>query len=481
MSQKSITKNYIYNLVYQILILVLPIITTPYISRVLGPEKIGIYSYTYSILSYFILFGGLGVYLYGQREIAYAGEDLEKRKKVFCEIVLFRFITMAISMIVYYICFVSGGEYKIYYAIWGLELLATAFDISWFFQGMEEFKKTVIRNVLVRLISVTLIFILVKNQNDLIKYITIYAIADLVGNLSLWLYLPKYLKGIKVKNINILSHLAPIVLLFIPQIASQVYNMLDKTMIGKMVIDKSEVGYYEEGQKVIKVLLTIVTSLGVVMVPRMASVFASGEKEKVKDYLKKSFQFAFLLSFPMVFGIISISEAFVPIFFGEGFEKTAILMSLISPTILLYGTASVIGYQYLLPTKRQKEYTISIAIGLITNFILNYILIKMYNSIGAAIATVICELIVLIIQMYLIRKEMSPKEVLSYSYKYFFSGLVMFTVCMVVKFFLGTTLVAMVVQIALGIIVYGGILLITKDEYVFMFINRLKLMLGRSK
>ena len=133
MAKKSITKNYIYNLIYQILILVLPLVTTPYISRVLGATNIGIYSYTYSIVSYFILFGALGVSMYGQREIAYAGEDVNKRKKIFYEIIAFRFVTVFIALLIYTLFFMINGEYSIYYRIWALELIATAVEISWFF------------------------------------------------------------------------------------------------------------------------------------------------------------------------------------------------------------------------------------------------------------------------------------------------------------------------------------------------------------
>ena len=480
MPKKSITKNYIYNLVYQVLILILPLITTPYTSRVLGPENIGIYGYTYSILSYFILFGALGVSLYGQREIAYAQEDATKRKKVFWEIVLCRLVTMIIAITIYGIFFMRTGVYKVYYRIWVLELFATALDISWFFQGIEDFKKTVTRNVLVRLVSVTLIFVLVKNESDLIKYITIYSIADFVGNVSLWFYLPKYFKGVKVGNIKIFSHLPAIVLLFIPQIANQIYNLLDKTMIGKIIADKAEVGYYEEGQKVTRVLLTLVTSLGIVMIPRMASTFASGDKEKIYEYMKKSFRFVFFLAFPIMFGLISVSEIFVPIFFGEGYEKSAILINVISPTILLTGMANVIGTQYLLPTKRQKEYTISITIGLVVNFILNYILIKLYNSIGASIATVISEIAVVAVEFYMIRKDMSFKEVIKLSYNYVIAGVIMLIVCMGIKTLLGATSQAMVVQIIAGVLVYVGILAILKDEYLKMFMNKAKALILRK-
>lgn len=496
MAKKSIAKNYVYNLVYQVLILVLPLITTPYLSRVLGAEGIGIYSYTYSIVTYFILFGSLGVAMYGQREIAYAQENIEARKKVFIEIIIFRFITVFLATIAYYFWFIRGDEYQIYYQILLLELIAAAFDISWFFQGMEEFKRTVTRNVLVRICSVTLVFILVKTKEDLAKFTLIYSIADLVGNLSLWLYLPKYLRGVKIKNINVLQHIPQIVLLFIPQIANQIYKILDTTMIGKLVADKSETGYYEQGQKVIRLLLTIVTSLGVVMIPRMASTFASGDKKQINSYMKISFNFVFFLAFPIMFGIVSISEAFVPVFFGSGYDKVVILINIISPIIILMGIANVIGTQYLLPTKRQKEYTISIAIGVVANFILNYILITNYASIGASIATVLSQLIIDIIQLNYIRKEIEMKEMFKSSWKYLAASLVMFGACYIAKAVLEISvimemlanfalsismsktyfinIISIMVQIITGVIVYILMLILLKNEYVFMFLNKVK-------
>ncbi|MBR6033259.1 MAG: flippase [Clostridia bacterium] len=334
MGTKSIKKNFLYNLVYQVLILILPIITTPYISRVLGAENVGIYSFTISIVTYFTLFGSLGVSLYGQREIAYARENVGKRKKVFIEIIFFRFITMAIAMAVFILTYATHDQYKGYYQILILYLLAFAFDISWFFQGMEEFKKTVLRNVIVRVASVACIFIFVKNQEDLEKYLLIYSLADLIGNISLWFYLPKYLKGIKVKHINIFKHAVPIIMLFIPQIAVKLYSIVDKTMIGYMITDKSSLGNYEEAYKVINVLFTVVSSLGIVMVPRIASIFASGDKKKLNEYILKSFKFTFLLAFPMMLGAIAVSKEFIPIFLGEEYRDAAIITNILAPTIL---------------------------------------------------------------------------------------------------------------------------------------------------
>lgn len=496
MAKKSIAKNYIYNMVYQVLILILPLITTPYLSRVLGAEGIGIYSYTYAIVTYFILFGSLGVALYGQREIAYAQDNPEKRKKVFIEVIIFRFITIFIATIFYYFLFVNGKEYQLYYKILILELIAAAFDISWFFQGIEEFKKTVTRNVLVRIVSVSLVFILVKTREDLAKFTLIYSLADFIGNLSLWLYLPKYLKGIKIEHINVKQHLPHIILLFIPQIANQVYKILDTTMIGWLVTDKSETGYYEQGHKVIRLLLTIVNSLGVVMIPRMANAFANNDKEQIKKYMKMSFNFTFFLSFPIMFGIVSISKSFVPVFFGAGYEKVNWIIYLLSPMVLLMGLANVLGTQYLLPTKKQKEYTISVTIGVIINFILNYILITLYESIGAAIATVLSQLVVDVLQYQHVKNEIGLKELINMCKKYIMASITMFGFCLVVKLILNITpitqaiysltdtilidkeylfnIISVGLQIIIGAITYFVTLIILKDEYVFKFIDKIK-------
>ena len=448
MAKKSLAKNYFYNLIYEVLILVLPLITTPYLSRVLGAEKIGIYTYTYSIVTYFILFGSLGVAMYGQREIAYAQDNPDARKKIFFEIVIFRFITIIISTIIY------------------------------------------------------AVFIYVKTKEDLVKFTLIYSIADCLGNMSLWLYLPKYLKGGKVKNINVTRHLPQIMLLFVPQIANQVYKILDTTMIGRIVADKTETGYYEQGQKVIRLLLTIVTSLGTVMIPRMANTFATGDKKKIKEYMNLSFNFVFFLGFPLTFGIVSIAKAFVPVFLGPGYDKVVTLIYMICPIILLMGVANVIGTQYLLPTKRQKEFTISITIGVIVNFILNYILISLYASIGACIATVLSQLVVDCSQFFFVRKDVDIKEVLKLTTKYLISSLVMFAVCFGVRAVLNidsvsnliTTIVhteksaefllnsvSVLLQVLFGALTYFVMLIILKDDYVYKFINKIKEKISRKK
>ena len=293
------------------------------------------------------------------------------------------------------------------------------------------------------------------------------------GNISLWAYLPKIFKGIKVKNINLVQQIPAIILLFIPQIANKVYNMLDTTMLGNLIADKSETGFYESAQKIMRVLITIATALGTVMVPRMANMFANGKKEKITEYLKKSFHFTFLLCFPMIFGIIATSRDFVPLFFGDGYSKVIILMNIISPIVLLIGIANIFGSQYLLPTKRQKEYTISVLIGIVVNLILNYIMINLWQSVGACIATIISELVVVIVQAHFLKNEINLKELFKISYVYLFASIIMFICCMFVRL-LCSGFVCLVIQVIVAVLVYFVILLIFKNEFLYLLIGTIR-------
>lgn len=463
---KSITKNYIYNLVYQILIIIMPIITTPYLARTLGAEGTGTYSYTISIVTYFILFGSLGLALYGQREIAYVQEDVKKRSKIFFELVILRFFTMSISIVLFYFSLGRNGDYAVYYRILLLEMLANSIDISWFFQGIENFKKTATRNIIVKILSVISIFIFIKSENDVAKYLLIYVLTTLLGNVSLWIGIKRYITKINIKELKIFRQLKPTIQLFIPQIAIQVYTVLDKTMIGSITGDMAEVGYYEQTQKIVKILLTIITSLGTVMMPRIAKCFAEGKIEQIKNYMNKSFRFVYMLAFPLVFGIIAVSNNFVPLFFGQGYEKVKILMKIMSFIILFVGLSNIIGSQYLLSTKNQKQYTLSVIFGALVNVIFNSILIRFYQSIGAVIATVIAECVVTSVQFFFIRREFNIWKIIKLSKNYLISALIMFVMTIIIDIIVKSNMLGIILQVVFGGIIYFVILLIEKDNLI---------------
>ncbi len=475
-SKKSISKNYGYNLIYQILIMILPLVTTPYISRILGAENIGIYSYTLSIISYFVIFANLGVSLYGQREIAYLQDNKKQRSKTFWEIEILKLCTSSISLIIYYIFFASGNNYQIYYQIFILYFLSTALEIGWFFQGLEEFKKTVVRNIFVRIAGLLLIFIFVKNNQDLWKYILIYGSSELLSNISLWLYLPKYLDKIKIKELNIKQHIKPTIELFIPQISLQIYMMLDKTMLGNVLADKSEIGYYEQAQKIINLLVTVVTSLGTVMVPRMANTFANGDVKKVKQYINNSFKFTFFSAVPITLGILLVAKKFVPIFFGEGYEQVVLIINISTPIILLTGLTNVIGNQYLIPTKKQRSYTISIVVGTIVNCILNLLLIPYKKAIGAVLASIMAQSMIFIMQFHYIKQEISFKQLIKLCKNYCISGVLMFGLCYIIRKILPNDMIICIIS---GIFIYSTSLLLQKDELVLMTIEKIRKMVKK--
>ena len=274
---KSIKINFIYNLIFQIVTLCLPLITVPYTSRVLGREGIGLYSYTLSITQYFIIIGTLGMSLYGNRAIAYVRDNKKELSKTFWAILVLRILTTTISLIMYLSIFCLNNENKIMYLIQALNILAATIDISWLYMGLEDFRKTVTRGLVVKILCVLSIFIFVREQSDLWIYTLINALMLVLGNGFMWLYLPKAVDKTKITFKDMKIHLIPTLQMFIPQIAIQVYAVLDKTMLG-ILATKGDVGIYEQSQKIVKIVGGLVTSLGVVMLPRMCITFANGGK-----------------------------------------------------------------------------------------------------------------------------------------------------------------------------------------------------------
>lgn len=471
--KKSIAKNYIYNLLYQMLTIVLPLITTPYLSRVLGAESIGIYGYTLSIVTYFVLFGSLGIAMYGQREIAYLQNDKEKRSKTFWEIVIIRFITQTIALIGFYLTFCMHGDYSIYYKILILEILSNALDISWYFQGIEDFGKTVTRNIVVKSISIICIFIFIKTPNDLWKYLLIYTGSNILGNMTMWLYLPKLVEKVSLKTLQLTKHLKPTIALFVPQIATQVYVVLDKTMIGNITNNMSEVGFYEQAQKIVKTSLLVVTALGTVMNSRIANAFAEDKKEDVKKYLAQSFNIVWMLAIPAMFGVMAVSSKLVPWFYGEGYEAVIPLLIATSPILLVIGLNNITGIQYLIQARKQKIYTISVTIGAIVNVIFNFILIKIFGTIGAAISSVIAELTILIVHLIAIRKEINVLEMFKPALKYLISGIIMYVVVLKLTNIMSVSILNTAIEAVVGILIYFVILIILKDKFLRDIINQI--------
>lgn len=479
MKNGKLIKNYIYNTLYQILVLIAPLITIPYISRVLGVTNIGIYQYSQSIANYFVLIGAVGTTLYGQREIAYLQEKPKERSIAFWEIEIFRSSTTILFSIIYYTIFCTRGSYSEIYTILTLEVLATAFDISWLYMGMEDFKLIVIRNAIIKLTGIICVFLFVKGPDDLGIYTLCVTAPLFIGNLSLWFSLKKYLEktgltaGELIKGIK--DRLRPIFVLFLPQVAMDVYLLLDKTMIGIFGSNIDQVGYYAQGQKIVTMVLMIITSLGTVMLPTMSALFVKGDHEGIRKSVKAAFRFIYMLSFALLFGLCAVAPRFVPIFFGDGYEPVIDLMIIISPVLVIIATSNVIGKQYLLPTDQQRLFTLSILSGAGVNVVLNMILIHFWDATGASIATVIAELTVTAVQCWHVRGQLPLKECLTSGIRYAVFGAVMFLACRGVGILLPAGKIwAVAVMVLTGVFVYGAELLITKDPMVKMGAELLK-------
>lgn len=476
MKKKSVGKNYIYNIIYQIFTLLIPLITTPYVAKILSVDGIGLYSFTYSIAYFFAIISELGTVAYARREIAFCQDDIKQRSKIFWEILIFRIFTVTISMLGYLIYIINSNQ-VIIGMVQSLYILAVIFDVTWFFQGMEDFKTVVIRNSIIKIIVMLSIFIFVKSQNDLLIYIIILALVPLIGNLVTIPILKKYICKVKIKELHPFYHFKPTMALFIPNIAAQVYLLLDKTMLGFMTVDNIENGYYEQAQKIIKMSWTFLTTFSTVLAPRIAYHYGKKNIIKMKEYLKKSFKFVWFLSSALAFGIIGISSNLIPWFLGNNYNKVITLLNIFAIILFPIGINSVTGTQYLITLKKHKIYTFSIIIGAILNLIMNYILIPKYYSVGAAIASVTAEFIIAIIQViYVVKKldDIKLKNIFSCSYRYLLSGFLMLIILNTISKNIAPSILNSFILIIIGAFSYLLILIFFKDEFVLTGIKKIK-------
>ena len=475
-NSKSVTKNYLYNLIYQILLIIIPIITTPYVSRVLGADGVGKFSFSNSIVSYFVIFASLGFVYYAQREIAKYQDNKKKQTEIFWEIIIVRSVSVLTALVVYFTVLALGvfkEEYILLMMILSVSILAVAFDISFLFAGNEVFSKTVLTNTLLRILNVVAIFVFVKDRNDLWKYVLITALTGLIANVSLAVYSKDFLCKIEIKNLKPVRHIKPAVILFLPTIAISVYTYLDKTMIGVITSSDFENGFYEQAEKIVKIVMTVVTSLGTVMIPRNSNAFERKDMEAIRQNIYRSVRFVLLLGIPMMIGLIAVSDNMVPWFLGDGYYKSANIMKILSVLILAIGLSNVFGLQYLIPAGEDKKFTISVTCGAITNFSLNLVLIRLFKSYGAAIATIVAETVVTIIMFCFIRKNVSLRKILKSSVKYLISGIIMFVPCFIVGRILEPSIINTFIIVFIGVVVYLICLILLKDEFFFETAKRL--------
>ena len=445
-------RNFIYNSLYQLLLIFIPLITTPYISRVLGAEKIGLFSYSHAIAYYFVIFIMLGLNNYGNRTIAFVRDDREKLSITFCEIYKMQ-LFISIIAIPLYIWYTIVFSNTIISWIMLIYVISGALDISWLFFGLEQFKLTAIRSSIIKLISTALIFIFVKDKDDIILYTTIYVLSFFANQIVLWANTKKHIDYKKVRFSSIFKHIKPNLILFIPIIATSIYRMMDKIMLGSLS-SLEQVGYYESAEKIISVPTALVISLGTIMMPKISNLTIKKDDASIRKYIEKSIILAVLMASSMCFGIMAVSKEFVPIYFGEQYIPCIVLFQTLMPSCIFLAIADVIRTQYIIPHKLDRLYIASVLPGAIVNLTTNSILIPQYGASGAAFGTLLAEFIVCTLQALFVIKALNIIPYLLKASPYIIVGIIMYLVLWFLPEFSDSNFINLFLKILIGSLLY---------------------------
>lgn len=455
---KTLTKNITYKILHQIILFIFPLILTPYISRVLGVKSLGIYSFYYSISIYFSYLAMLGINIYGNRAIAQVKENDKTLKKVFTNIYVLQFIASIISLILYLI-FILISKNKIISIIMIMNILTSLFNINWFYFGQEKFKPVIFTQLIIKTLITILIFVFVKNENSLIIYSILKCSSDLIFNIILFIFSIKYIKFNNISKTSVKNNLKLCLLLFIPALATTIYQQTDKVMIG-ILVNKTEVGYYECASKLITITLGLVSAVLTVISPKMSNLISRKKDDDSKKLFNNSINYILCLATAISFGIISISKEFVPLFFGSSYKSSINLTIGLAVSLLFVSFSNSLKLLYLIPKEKDKIYINSVIYGTILNIISNYILINKYNAMGAVISTVITELFVLIYQIIKIKNDLNLHNIIKNLIIYIIFGIIMYSIVSLVATINMSLIHKTIVEILTGIIVYVTLCLV---------------------
>lgn len=451
-----VKRNFIYNASYQVLKLFTSFITTPYISRVLGANGRGVYSYAYSIAAYFVMFAMLGVNSYGNRSVAMVRDNAEELNKKFTGIYFFQIATSAVMIALYtfYVAFLCGD--KVIGWILLAYVVSAGLDINWLFAGLEKIDIIVFRNIGVQVLTTTAIFIFVRQRSDVYIYTLINVAGIVASQLIMWGSIFKYVHFVKVGWREIVGHAKPNFVLFIPLLALSLYTVMDKVMLG-MLSSKTEVGYYEACEGICQIPGAFIFALEGVMLPRMSNLWANKDEEKSARYIDLSILFALFSSTAICFGLMSVAREFVPVYYGSGFEKCIILYRWLLPSNIFVAFANIIRVQFLIPRGYDKVYVTSVCLGAVVNVTFNLLLIPQFQSLGAAMGTFAAEMTVCMYQCIAVRHKLPIRKYFLQAVPFLASGLTMYFVLTGIElpFY---AIYNIGIKILMGVAMYFGVL-----------------------
>ncbi|WP_346710649.1 flippase [Phocaeicola salanitronis] len=473
---KSLKVNYIFNMLNTVTGLLFPLITFPYASRIMLADGIGQVNFFQSIIQYITLLTCLGIPMYAIRKIASVRDDVAKRNKVATEILL---LHASLSLIGYVIVallatFVADIQVNIpLFLILSLTIFFTAIGCEWFYQGIEDFKYITIRGLIVKTIAVILLFVFVRTKEDILWYAGYLVFGILGGNIFNFIRLRKYIswRNLLFKELHPLVHLKPALHIFVLNLVISLYVNLNSIMLGFMA-DNTSVGLFTAATKLSHVLLSLVSALGTVMLPRLSNLISTGQKEKFNELAQKSITVVMALTLPLTSGLIMTAKYLIPLFCGNSYEPAILTLQIISPIIIMIGISNVLGIQILYPQGQENKVILCTALGALVNLVLNIWLIPRYAQDGAAVSTLLAETMVTV-SMIFIGKKYIPIRWKSKSFVHYFVATCWMTLALYfVSDFFKSNVFNFVFSIMVGMLVYGAWLLIIREQFSMQMINR---------
>lgn len=478
MGKKSLVKNSIFNMAYRGFTALFPLVTTTYISRVLLPEGVGKVAYANTIVSYFVVVASLGLPSYGVKAIAQNDESKEQRSKTFFELFLINLIATLLCMLAYYLFvehFPHFADRKALFQVMGTMLILNIFNIDWFYQGMEEYSYIATRSFVIKVLSFVLMLLLVKEQEDYLVYALILCIATAGNNLWNAFLLRKYITLSVLKDrqlhISLGCHIRPVLILLASTIATEIYTMLDTVML-EYFHGEVYVGYYSNGVKIVRMVYTIVIALVAVFYPRISMYYKQKLQKECNELLTKGTQILLLLALPCTVGLLLTSDYIVPLLFGEAFMPTVVTLKILSVLVLIFSIAYFLGHIVLTAVGMEKKILHATIAGAVVNAVVNIMLIPTFKQDGAAIASVLSELVVTMVLLRYAGKYYTLAISRNYVGSVTGALLVMTGAVVLLRHFLFPAPWIVLPIIAVAALCYLGSLILFKNELVLELLHR---------
>ncbi len=472
---ESLKANFIFNLIYQVIVVLTPLILTPKLSRIFQADYLGIKSYTFTIVYYFAIFGLLGLDMLGQRKIAIEKNDANRRNKIFTTIFVTRLILVSISTSIYigYVFLFSANEFeKIIFLCWVIYLVREMINPVWFLQGIEKYKILSILNIISQLAYVILTFMFVQTRDDLPLYIIFFTTIPLAISLCYFPFVFKYARFVRFSFSDMKESVKESFVYFVPTIATAIYSMVDKTMLGWFDSSKVSTGLYESAEKLVKVALAVSTASYTIMRTRMSYLYGQSDQESYASHCHSFMSFSMMICWPILFGIIGISKDFVPVFFGDGFDGVVTLSYVFAFVVPLLTISGLLQAIFIFPFGLQKTMDIYYVIIVLVNISFNLLFIFLFGTIGAVVSSLISELLLATILIIRARKDIDVKYLFFCSIKYLIASIVMLVVMIVFsKYVYLDAIIKIVLEFFVGVLTYFIMCILLRDSFILLNIK----------